>query len=111
MKMGAGELTDQGTSMASLVEQLSWQLDRSVVDKTGLTGKYDFSLRWTPGESEVGMAKLMGSKPAADSTTSTESSGPSLFTAIQEQLGLKLEPKTATMSILAIDHVERPTEN
>ncbi|MGA8340810.1 MAG: M56 family metallopeptidase [Candidatus Sulfotelmatobacter sp.] len=111
MKMGAGELTDQGTTMASLVEQLSWQLDRSVVDKTGLTGKYDFSLRWTPGESEVGMAKLMGSKPAADSTTSTESSGPSLFTAIQEQLGLKLEPKTATMSILAIDHVERPTEN
>ena len=108
MKMGPGELTDLGATLEPLVQQLSWQLGRTVLDKTGLTGNYNFSLRWTPGESEVGMAKLMGSRPAADNTQPSDSSRPSLFTAIQEQLGLKLEPQTAPMETLIIDHVERP---
>ena len=108
MKMGPGELTDQGTNLAPLVEQLSWQLGHTVLDKTGLTGNYDFSLRWTPGESEAGMSKLMGRKLAPESASSPASSGPSLFTAIQEQLGLKLEPQKAPMQVLVIDHVETP---
>jgi uncharacterized protein (TIGR03435 family) len=107
MQMGLGELIDHGTTLAPLVEQLSWQLGRTVVDKTGLKGNYDFSLRWTPGESEAGMRKLMGDKPTADRAPS---SGPSLFTAIQEQLGLKLEPKTAPVQVLVVDHVEKPQE-
>ena len=97
--------------MEPLAEQLSFQLGRTVVNKTGLTGNYDFSLRWTPGESEMGMMKLMGSKPDGDSRPLPEASGPSIFTAIQEQLGLKLEAQTTPMSILVIDHVERPREN
>jgi bla regulator protein BlaR1 len=111
MKMGPGELTGQGATLEPLAEQLSFQLGRTVVNKTGLTGNYDFSLRWTPGESEMGMMKLMGSKPDGDSRPLPEASGPSIFTAIQEQLGLKLEAQTTPMSILVIDHVERPREN
>jgi bla regulator protein BlaR1 len=107
MKMGPGELTDQGAKLALLVEQLSWQLGRTVVDKTGLTGNYDFSLRWTPGEGEAGMLNLMGGKPAPDSTSPASTSS-ALFTAIQEQLGLKLQPQKASMQVLMIDQVEKP---
>jgi bla regulator protein blaR1 len=110
-KMGPGELTDQGSTLADLVEQLSWQLGHTVLDKTGLTGNYDFSLRWTPGESEAGMSKLMGGKLSSDSASASASSGPSLFTAIQEQLGLTLQPQKAPMQVLVIDHVEQPAEN
>ncbi|MGA2743419.1 MAG: M56 family metallopeptidase [Candidatus Sulfotelmatobacter sp.] len=102
-----GEFTDQGTPLATLVEQLSWQLGHTVVDKTGLKGNYDFSLRWTPGPGEV--PKFMGGKP--DSVGSPESSGSTLLTAIQDQLGLKLEPQKAPMPVLVIDHVEPPASN
>lgn len=67
-------------------------LGRPVLDKTGLTGHYDFVLRYNMNESP-------------------ESSGPSLFTAIQEQLGLKLEAKKGPVPILVIDHIERPSED
>jgi uncharacterized protein (TIGR03435 family) len=108
MMMGPGELTGQGATLAPLVEQLSLQLGRTVLDKTGLTGNYDFSLRWAPGESKTGMMKLMGSKPVPESASSSASSGLSLFTALQEQLGLKLEPQTAAVEVLVIDRVEKP---
>jgi uncharacterized protein (TIGR03435 family) len=65
------------------------------VDQTGLTGKYDFFLKWTPDGAQIG-------DPNAP---------PGLFTAIQEQLGLKLEPTKAPADVLVIDHVERPSEN
>ena len=107
MQMGPGELIDQGTTLAPLVEQLSWQLGRTVVDKTGLTGNYDFTLRWTPDGTEAGMAKLMGSGPATHGAIS-DAARSSLFTAIQEQLGLKLESVTSPMKVLVVDHVERP---
>jgi bla regulator protein BlaR1 len=108
MHMGPGELIDQGTTLEPLVEQLSWQLGHTVLDKTGLKGNYDFSLRWTPGQREAGMTKLMGSTPVTEGTSSA-SSEPTLFTALEEQLGLKLEPQAAPMEILVIDHVEKPT--
>src|ERR1700733_10669111 len=107
-KMGPGELIDQGATLEPLVEQLSWQLGRTVVDKTGLTGNYDFVLRWTPGPSEAGMAKLMGNNPAPNSAASSDTAS-SLFNALQGQLGLKLEPQTQPMQVLVIDHVEKPS--
>jgi bla regulator protein BlaR1 len=106
MKMGPGELTDEGATLAPLVEQLSFQLGRTVLDKTGLNGNYDFSLRWIPGESEAGMKKLMGGAPVTDAPST--SSGPTLFSALEDQLGLKLVPQTAPMQVLVIDHVEKP---
>jgi bla regulator protein BlaR1 len=109
MKMGPGELTDHGATLALLVDQLSWQLGRTVVDKTGLTGNYDFSLRWTPSAGEAGMAKLMGGNPEPNSAVSSNISESPLFTAIQEQLGLKLEPQTDPMQVVVIDRVEKPS--
>jgi bla regulator protein blaR1 len=108
MTMGPGELTDHGTTIAPLLEQLSWQLGHTVLDKTELNGNYDFSLRWTPGQSEAGMMKLTGSAPVTEGAASA-SSGPTLFNALEDQLGLKLVPQTAPMQVLVIDHVEKPT--
>lgn len=76
-------------------------LDRAVVDQTGLSGTYDFDLEWTPDESQFG-----GNLPR-----SVESTKPSLFTAMQEQLGLKLEATKGPVQALVIDRVERPSEN
>ena len=70
-------------------------LDKPVVDQTGLVGRYDFVLTWTPD----------------DSSTDSPNQAPGLFTAVQEQLGLKLEPIKGQADVYAIDHVERPTEN
>lgn len=97
--------------MGVLVKQLSEQLNRIVLDKTGLNGKYDFMLQWTPGKSQD--ATLQGaeeSQEGSDGTPSAESS-PSIFTAIQQQLGLKLESQKAPMQVLVIDHVEAPAGN
>jgi uncharacterized protein (TIGR03435 family) len=96
-------------SMQSLAEMLGRQVGRPVIDATGLPGKYDFVLNWAAPSAERG-ARL----PAGDGAGNApaEDLGPSLMTALQEQLGLKLEPKKATIEVLAIDHVEKtPTEN
>jgi len=80
-------------------------LDRPVVDKTGIAGTFDFTLRWTPDESQFnGMGFRV---PVPESTVVL----PGLFTAIQEQLGLKLDPQRIPAEVLVIDHVERPSEN
>jgi uncharacterized protein (TIGR03435 family) len=96
---GTNELTGQGVTMAQLARTLSQQeLGRVVLDDTGLTGKYDFKLSWAP------------ENVAAD-TNSTDTSGPSIFTAVSEQLGLKLEPQKGPVPILVIDHIEAPSPN
>jgi uncharacterized protein (TIGR03435 family) len=110
MRMGRGQLTGQGVPVTLLTKSLSQQLRRIVVDKTGLTGKYDFTLQWAPDESQ-GPMKPPGAVPGTDSTASAQSSGPSIFTAIQEQLGLKLEPQKGPVKVLIIDSIERPSEN
>jgi uncharacterized protein (TIGR03435 family) len=76
-------------------------LDRAVVDQTGLSGTYDFDLEWTPDENQFG-----GNLPR-----SVEPTKPSLFVAMQEQLGLRLEATRGPVQALVIDRVERPSEN
>jgi uncharacterized protein (TIGR03435 family) len=105
MSFGRGKVVATGMNLASLVNALSQQLGRPVVDKTGLTGNYDFKLEWTP---ELGQP--LGPKETPESV-SVDSSGPTLFTALQEQLGLKLESTKGPVEILVIDRVEKPTEN
>jgi uncharacterized protein (TIGR03435 family) len=83
--------------MGTLALVLSQPAERPVVDKTGLTGKYDIKLE---------MAQQ--GPPAGDSP---QDPGPSIFTVVQEQLGLKLEPAKDEVETLVIDHVERPSEN
>ena len=103
---GPEDLTAQGASMGDLATVLSNRgqnfFDRIVVDKTGLTGRYDFTLQFAldqPSEDD-------GQQGAASG-----SSNPSIFTALPEQLGLKLQPMTAPTEYVVIDHIERPSEN
>ena len=100
-RMGKGELTAQNVRMAELVRLLSQQLGGTVVDRTGLTGSYDFTVQWKEAKG--------GQQP--EDTLQSDSSGPSIFTAIQEQLGLKLESQKGPVQTLVIDHVEKPSEN
>jgi uncharacterized protein (TIGR03435 family) len=91
-----GEMILHGKSIADLAHWLSISnpAGRTVVDKTGVTGNYDIDLKWTP-----------------DDQQGTPDAGPTLFTAIEEQLGLKLEPAKGPVDTLVIDHVEKPSEN
>jgi len=89
--------------LASLVVMLTRQVGRTVVDRTGLTGRYDIDLNWTPDQAI--QRTLTGAPPLPG----IDPNGPSIFTALQEQLGLKLEPTTAPVDVLVIDHVEPPT--
>jgi uncharacterized protein (TIGR03435 family) len=103
--MGRGHIESSGASIDNLVNQLSNQLGRPVLDKTGLTGLYDFKLDWTP-EAPAGPA-IRG----VDDAPPAEASGPTIFTALQETLGLKLESGKGPVEYLVIDKVEKPTEN
>ena len=105
LTMDRGHLTGMAAPMSQLASVLSGQLERSVIDRTGLTGKYDFNLEWTPANPETGPADQTGEPP------STDSSRPSIFTALQEQLGLKLQSTRGPVEIVVVDHVEKPDAN
>ncbi len=109
MQTGRGRIEVQGIDMAGLAMQLSQQLRRTVLDKTGLAGNYDFKLEWTPdvGQQQLGPKEIGGPETAPP----VDSTGPSLFTALQEQLGLRLESTKGPVEMLVIDRVEKPTEN
>jgi len=111
MRMGRGEINGQGVELSFLASVLSQQLGRTVLDKTGLTGNYDLALKWTPEQGEGMMMGGPGGGPPPDGAPPVDASGPSIFTALQEQLGLKLEATKAPAEVLTIDHVERPSEN
>ncbi len=112
-----GQLKGEGIPLSaprgmSLVFLLSDQLARPVLDQTGLSGKYDIALHWTPDESPAGMLEDPANvKTGPDNVSQPDSSGPTIFAAIQEQLGLKLESTKGPVDVLVIDHIERPTEN
>jgi uncharacterized protein (TIGR03435 family) len=76
-------------------------LDRPVVDRTGLQGRFDFMLNWTPDQSPSSAAP----------TTPGANAPPGFFTAIQEQLGLRIETQTALVDVIVIDRVEKPSDN
>ena len=111
MMWGRGRLTGQGIPIASLVPPLSQQLSRTVQDRTGLTGKYDIELHWTPDDAADPMTGPQGDRPTSENGNSAESPEPSFFTAIQEQLGLKLDSRKAPVEVLVIDHAEMPSAN
>jgi uncharacterized protein (TIGR03435 family) len=109
---GRGELTVNGVALARFADVLSRQIGHIVVDKTGLKGNYDFTLKWTPDEGQMPGGPGGGpGGPPRDAAPPPDASGPSIFTALQEQLGLKLESQKGPVDTLVIDHVERPSEN
>ena len=86
-----------GYPLSQLTRYLAPQVQRVVIDRTGLTGDWDFDLKFTPPS-----AAASADAPASDPDS------PSIFTALQEQLGLKLEPARGPVDVLVIDGVERP---
>ena len=99
---GAGEMTASGVTMAELARNLSAGAGRLIVDRTGLAGGYDFDLSWAADPEATA-----GPSPG-DRATDTR---PSLFAAVQEQLGLKLEPRRGLVDVLVIDRAALPAEN
>lgn len=108
--LGRGSLIAQGIPFQTLVDVLSFHLGRTIVNQSGLKGKYDFNLHWTPDENPA-VAASLGGDPNGTGGPAADISGPSIFTAIQEQLGLKLESTKGPVEVLVIDHIERPSEN
>jgi uncharacterized protein (TIGR03435 family) len=104
---GAGNLPAVNANMNDFANLLQGAvLDRPVVDKTGITGRFDFTIQWTPDESQFGGRG--GQPPPAPAG---QDPPPGLFTAIQEQLGLKLESTRAPVDVFVIDKVEPPSAN
>lgn len=108
---GGGNLVVNGIEIREFANVLSRQLGRIVIDKTGLGGKYEFTLKWTPDERQGQMFKGAGDGGAPRDTAPPPEAGPSIFTALQDQLGLKLESQKAPVDVLVIEHIERPSAN
>ena len=87
---------------------MSDSVGRPVVDKTGLSGKFDWKLEWTP---DAGQLQPKAPGQTQEAAPVPDLSGPSLFTALQEPLGLKLESQKGSAPILVIDKVEKPSAN
>ena len=104
MMVGPATISAGGITLAELTRVLSQRVGRVIVDKTGLAGRYDFTVEFTPDQTPPQGAALNGAPfPAIDPN------GPSIFTALQEQLGLKLESARGTVEMLIIESVEPPT--
>jgi uncharacterized protein (TIGR03435 family) len=108
MTMGRGQLKADRIAMPQLAQMLSGQLGRTVLDKTELAGEFNVKLEWTP---EVAHAGGLAGPPSPDAAPPTDNSGPTIFTALQEQLGLRLESTKGPVQMIVIDKVERPSEN
>jgi uncharacterized protein (TIGR03435 family) len=111
-RVGGIRWTDRGVSMLMFAEQLSRHLGRPVVDRTGLKARYSFNFEFMNDQTQTAMFKMPeGGGTGPDNAPPLDSSVPSIFTAIQEQLGLKLESTKGPVDIIVIDHIERPSEN
>lgn len=88
------QIEAKNMTMRDFAQQLSYVLSNKVIDKTGLTDRYDFSVKW-----------------ASNQTIDANATGPSLFIALQEQLGLKLKTQKGPVEIYVVDHIERPSPN
>jgi uncharacterized protein (TIGR03435 family) len=103
---GAIEMTAQGMAMDGLARQLASQLGSTVRNETGLKGIYDFTLRFTPDD-----AHMDASGPGGANASLADNGGTSIFAAVQDQLGLKLESKKGPVDVVVVDHVDKPSEN
>jgi len=99
-------LRETNATMAEFALNMAGVMDRPVVNQTGIVGRFDFTLKWTPDETQFGSWGIHFS-PAVDDPNAE----PGLFTAIQEQAGLKMEPVKAQTDVIVIDKVERPSAN
>jgi len=105
-----GDLTVRNMTMAEFAKWMQGSVtDRPIVDQTGLKDRYDFTLKWTPDDSQFAAFRSTGAIPQVNPEDTN--APPSLYTAVQEQLGLKLDPVKAQDEVMVVDHVEKPSEN
>jgi uncharacterized protein (TIGR03435 family) len=104
-RLGAGALTARGMTMEGFARLLTGRVDRPVVDRTGLDSAYDLELEWS---SDLGLRQAPPGSAGAGELTPD---GLSLFTALQEQLGLRLEPTRGPVDVVVIDRAQLPPEN
>lgn len=100
-----GRFRARNATMLDFAGELQGNLNRPVVDQTGISGRYDFGLNWTPDDDQRTRITGFPVPPRGNEEV------PDLFTAIQEQLGLKLESAKGPIELLVIDHIEKPSEN
>jgi uncharacterized protein (TIGR03435 family) len=103
-----GDLGAFNVSMADFINFMTRNagLDRPILDRTGLTGRYDFKLSWTPDDAQWSSVAPNVPRPSDDANPA-----PPLYTALQEQLGLKFSAAKALAEVYVIDHLEKPSEN
>jgi uncharacterized protein (TIGR03435 family) len=107
---GLGDLLATSMTMTGFAERMqAGVMDKPVLDQTGLPGRYDFELKWTPDESQF--AQFRGVGAVVPPPTNDPNAPPGLYTAMQEQLGLKMGPAKLLDDVIVIDHVEKPSEN
>lgn len=102
MRVGPGQIMAGGFPMSNLANALAPMVQRYVIDRTGLTGNYDMEVAFTPEQMPQG---------GGANAPNFDPNGPSIYTALQEQLGLKLDSQRGPVKVLVIDSVERPTED
>jgi bla regulator protein BlaR1 len=102
-----GNVQGLGVPMDVMAQMMTDMLGRTVVDNTGLKGVYDFTLKWTPDQGSGAGPDAGNGQP----NTTSDSSAPSFFTAVSEQLGLKLKVQSSPVGVIVIDHVDQPTPN
>lgn len=108
IRIAPGNMSVGGSTMAQFANTLGMFVGRVVVDKTGLSGNYEFNLTWTPDNLPQ---RPPGAPEPLINGAPIDPNGPSIFTAVQEQLGLKLDSQKGPVSVLVIDRAEHPTEN
>lgn len=105
-----GDLMVKNQTIADFAKGMqSGVMDKPVVDQTGLTGRYDFHLKWTPDDSQF--RQFQGTGRVIRASTGNPNAPPDLYTAIQEQIGLKMEPGDALLDVIVIDYAEKPSLN
>jgi uncharacterized protein (TIGR03435 family) len=109
-RWGGGRINGRMVSMTDFVEVLSASLGRPVFDRTALTARYDIKLQWTPAHF-VQEGPGGKNEPGEKERSPIDPDGPSIFTAIQEQLGLKLESRKGPVETIVVERAEKPTEN
>jgi uncharacterized protein (TIGR03435 family) len=105
MRIGGGLANASAQPIAQIVQFLAQFTGRPVYDKTGLTGVYDFDLKWTP---EPGAGGPFGPPPPGAQPPAADPDAPNIYTAVQEQLGLKLENAKGPVEVTIVDRIERP---
>lgn len=109
IRIAPGNMAGGSVSMTQLTTVFSRLVSRTVVDRTGISGNFDVDLQWTPDVTPQGPGT--GLPPGAPPLPPIDPNGPSIFTAVQEQLGLKLESTKGPVDVVVIDRAEQPTED